>query len=152
MLADESVYKNIVDNMIPLHKLLGIKLLAIDDGYAKLHVPFKPELVGDPRSQVLHGGVISTAMDSAGGAVGMTTLVSEQDVIQTIDIRVDYLQPARSNDLIVEGKIARSGVRILVTSMVAYDKEGESAIAEGKGVYNVRRKTEGEQKQPNQEG
>lgn len=146
MLADESVYRNIIDNMIPMHRLLGIKLVTIEYGYAKLHVPFQPELVGDPRSQVLHGGVISTAMDSAGGAVGMTTLVSEQDKIQTIDIRIDYMQPAKSNDLIVEGNMARSGNRILVTSMVAYDKDGESRIAEGKGVYNVKRKQEGDQK------
>jgi len=127
--------------MIPMHKLLGIKLLDITKGEAIFMVPFKPELIGNPRIMALHGGVISAAMDSVGGAAAMTTLVSTEDKLSTIDIRVDYLRPGRAEDLIVEGKIVRSGNRIIVTAMKAYHKGKEDElIAEGKGVYNVRRK------------
>jgi len=69
----------------------------------------------------------------------MTTLVSPDDKLSTIDMRVDYLRPGKPLDFFVEGELGRSGNRIIVTRMVAYHVR-EELIAEGKGVYNVRRK------------
>ncbi|GIV33911.1 MAG: hypothetical protein KatS3mg031_1446 [Chitinophagales bacterium] len=141
MIIDKSLFKEVIENMIPLHQLLGIQLLDIKPGYAKILIPFRPELIGDPRSQVLHGGIISTAIDSVGGAAAMTTLVSHEDKLSTIDIRIDYLRPGQARAFIAEGELTRSGNRIIVTRMVAYHDPGEP-IAEGKGVYNVKRKTD----------
>lgn len=139
MLGPKSVYEDILNKMIPLHKWWGIKLIDIEDGFAKMLVPFREEFVGDPRRRSIHGGVLATAMDSVGGAAGITTLTSHKDKISTIDIRVDYLQRGRPEDFFVEGKITRSGNRIIVTTMWAYHKDKNDLIAEGKGVYNVRR-------------
>ncbi len=142
MQAEVSLYQNVIDNLIPFNKLLGMQLVEIRDGFAKIKVPFKADLIGDPRAQALHGGLISAAMDTVGGAAGMTTLVSFEDKISTIDIRVDYLRPGKGADLFVEGEIARSGNRIVVTRMIAYQEYREKPIAEGKGVYNVKRKSD----------
>lgn len=142
MRADKDFFKNVIENLVPLHRYLGIQLLDIGPGFAKLLLPYKDDLVGDPRAMAMHGGMIATLMDSAGGAAAMTTLVSPEDKISTIDMRVDYLRPAIGADIIAEGKIARSGNRIVVTSMVAYLKDKEELVAEGKAVYNVRRKTD----------
>lgn len=127
--------------MIPLHTLLGFKLEEIREGYACIRVPFREELIGDPRARALHGGVIATAMDSVGGAAGMTTLVSFEDKLSTIDMRVDYLLPGKPMDLFVEGEIIRSGNRIIVTSMLAWQDDKTKPIADGRGVYNVKRVT-----------
>jgi len=140
MIAPKEVYKDIIENLIPLHRYLGFELLEVSDGFARIKVPFKEELIGNPRIRALHGGIISTAMDSVGGAAAMTTLVSSDDRLSTIDIRVDYLRPGNAKDLIVEGNIVRSGNRIVVTSMKAYHAGSEKIIAVGKGVYNVNRK------------
>jgi len=142
MKADKEFFKNVIENVIPLHKFFNIKLLDINKGFAKIMIPFKPELIGDPRAMALHGGIISTLMDSVGGAAAMTTLVSLEDRLSTIDIRIDYLRPGKAEDLIVEGEIARSGNRIIVTRMVAYQSNRSELIAEGKGVYNVKRKAD----------
>lgn len=139
MKAPKELYKNILDNMVPLHQFLGITLEDIDEGYALMKLPYRPELIGNPRTMALHGGIIATAMDSVGGAAAMTTLVSFEDKISTIDIRVDYLRRGEAKDLFVEGKIARSGNRIVVTRMIAYQDDRDKPIAEGKAVYNVRR-------------
>lgn len=149
MLGTKEVYKDIIENVIPLHRLLNFKLLDISDGYAKMMVPAQDALVGDPRSKALHGGIIATAMDSVGGAAGMTTLVSPEDKLSTIDIRIDYLQPGKTKDLIVKGEIVRSGNRILVTRMIAYHENKDNLVAEGKGVYNVRRKADAPPKKEN---
>lgn len=134
------IFKNIIEELIPFNKMLGIQLEDISDGYALLKIPFRDELVGNPMLNALHGGLISTAMDTAGGAAGMTTLTSMEDRISTIDMRVDYLRPGQAKDLLVEGHITRSGNRIVATAMKAYHPdEEEKPIAEGRGVYNVKR-------------
>jgi uncharacterized protein (TIGR00369 family) len=98
--------------------------------------------VGDPRIQAIHGGIIATAMDSVGGAAAMTTLTSFEDKVSTIDMRIDYLRPGKPMDLMVEGEIVRSGNRIVVTRMVAYQEDKQHLVAEGKAVYNVKRKSD----------
>lgn len=136
----KALFKNVIEELIPFNKLIGIELVEISEGYAKLKVPFKPELVGNPMAKALHGGMIATVMDTAGGAAGMTTLTSFEDRFSTIDMRVDYLRPGKEKDLIVEGRITRSGNRIVATSMIAYHLgEKDKLIAEGRGVYNVKR-------------
>jgi uncharacterized protein (TIGR00369 family) len=142
MTGPEEIYKNIIENLIPFHPFLGFKLEKISDGFAQIRVPFKQELVGDPRSSAIHGGVIATAMDSVGGAAAMTTMKSFEDKISTIDMRVDYLRPGKPMDLIVEGEIVRSGNRIVVTRMVVYQEDRQHLVAEGKAVYNVKRITD----------
>jgi uncharacterized protein (TIGR00369 family) len=142
MHAPEEIYRNIIENLIPLHPFLGVKLDKISAGFAQIRIPFKQELVGDPRINAIHGGIIATAMDSVGGAAAMTTLQSFEDKISTIDMRVDYLRPGKPLDLIVEGEIVRSGNRIIVTRMVAYQEDRQHLVAEGKAVYNVKRQTD----------
>ena len=129
--------------MVPLHKFLGVTLEEIEDEFAIIKVPFKPELLGNPMIPALHGGIISTAMDAVGGIAGMTTLETPNDKISTIDIRIDYLRPGKAENLLAEGKVTRSGNRIVVTHMIAYNEgRRDTPIAGGKGVYNVRRNSE----------
>ena len=136
-LKDDFV-KRMIEDIVPIHKFLGIKLLHIEKDFVKVRVPFRPEVVGDIRSNRWHGGIITTVMDSVGGIVGGTHLTSIKDKMATIDIRVDFLSPAHAEAIIVEGKTMRLGSRIFVASMKAYlesDSE-EKSIAEGRGVYN----------------
>jgi len=123
-----------VEESIPIHKFLGLKLLLIEKGFVKVSVPFRKEVVGDIRKNRWHGGIIATIMDSVGGIAGGTHFTSFDDKLATIDLRVDYLTGAEAKSIIVEGKIVRLGNRILVTKMKAY--QNDKLIAEGKGVYN----------------
>lgn len=143
-LTDDFV-KNMIENFIPIHKFLGLELLEIRTDFAKVKVPFRPEVVGDIRSQRWHGGIITTIMDSVGGIVGGTHFSSLEDKMSTIDIRVDFLRPAHAEAIIVEGETLRLGSRILVTKMYAYleNDPQKTILAEGKAVYSfVRMKQE----------
>lgn len=141
MKTDKSIFINIFNQMIPYHKTLGLVLEDVQEHFALVRINFRQELVGDPRIQAIHGGVISSAMDAAGGIAASTTLSSMEDKISTIDLRVDFLHSARNCDLLIEGHVARSGNRIISTYMKAYKEDGQ-LIAEGRGVFNVRRKTD----------
>ena len=139
-IAFKEVIRNIVDTMIPAHKLLGITLVEISAGRAILAMPYKAELVGDPRSNRLHGGLLSALLDSAGGAAAITTLTGPDDMVSSIDMRTDYLEPGRPELVHAEAEIVRSGSTILVTNMKAWHPESGVVIAEARGVYRVRRK------------
>lgn len=139
MKGTKDFFIRIFNELIPFHQTLGLVLEDVELGHAKVKIPFKPELVGDPRIQAIHGGVIASAMDAAGGIAGSTTLTSMEDKISTIDFRVDFLRSARACDLWVEGTVTRSGNRIISTYMKAYKQDG-TLVAEGRGVYNVSRK------------
>lgn len=132
--------RQVVEEMIPVHKFLGVTLLEAREGYGKIRIGFNENLVGDPRRNRMHGGIISLMLDSAGGVAGITTLTTPEDKLSTIDMRIDYLEPAKADAVIAEGEIVRSGNSIIVTKMRAWHEESGEQIAEGRGVYSVRRK------------
>lgn len=118
---------------------MGLQLISIVPGKAEILIPYRPELVGDPRTDRIHGGVISTAMDAAGGAAAITTLKNTNDQLSTIDIRVDYLFPGRPEDILVEGTIVKDGKNIIFTQMKAFHAHAQELIAEGRAIYKVKR-------------
>lgn len=137
MSRKKEFFTQLFNEMIPFNQYVGMQLLDIEDGFAKALIPFRNELVGDPRTLAIHGGVIATALDAIGGFAGMTTLSSMEDKISTIDMRIDYLRSARNCNVIVEGRISRNGNRIITTNMKAYREDDGTLLAEGKAVYNV---------------
>lgn len=132
-------YKNIIETIIPFHKVLGLELIEMKEGFASIRIPFKKELVGDPRTNRIHGGVISTAMDAAGGAAGITTLKGSTDQIATVDMLVDYLYPGRPEEIVVEGWIVRDSHSLVFTQMKASHPGDDRIIAQARGVYKVKR-------------
>ncbi|MGH1339312.1 MAG: PaaI family thioesterase [Aureispira sp.] len=148
MNIDIDVLRNIVEEQIPIHKFLGVELLEIKEGYAKVRVPFQEMVLGDIVRRRWHGGILATIMDSVGSLTGAAYFSSPQDKMATIDMRIDYLKGAEAAPIIVEGKIVRLGRRILVTKMHVWDEQEETLLAEGKGVYNFIRMKD-DQKDPN---
>jgi len=131
--------KVIFEEIIPFNKFLGMKLLEINTDYAKAILPFRPEFIGDPRANRLHGGITATLLDVIGGIIAMTTLETLNDKIATVDMRVDYLRPAKAQDVIAQSRIIRSGSNIVVTEMKLYHVDNEDILlAVGKGVYSIK--------------
>jgi uncharacterized protein (TIGR00369 family) len=77
---------------IPHNAALGLELVdfARSPGMVLMRLPFSPDLVGNPETGVLHGGVITALVDAACGAaviLGMNPLRP----IATLDLRIDHL-------------------------------------------------------------
>ena len=124
---------------IPFNKYLGMEVAKLAEGSARLEVPFRPELVGDPTRPALHGGVMSTLIDACGGAA-VFTLIDPPEKISTIDLRVDYLRPGELQRIACEATVVRMGNRVASVDMRVFHPDNESRlIATGKGVYSVKR-------------
>ena len=136
---DFEALKRLVEEGLPFHKHLGILAEEFREGYARLRIPFRPELVGDPRRPALHGGVMSALADVCGGFAVWTSCRLE-DRIATIDLGVDYLRPAPDRDLMAEATVRLLGNRVGNAHVVIYSAgEPEKHVAVGRAVYNIRR-------------
>lgn len=128
-----------IQEIIPFNKFLGIAIEEALDGYVRLRLPYRPELIGDGSRPALHGGVISTLIDTCGGFAVWTQLRIE-DRVSTIDLRVDYLAPGAAEALIAEGRVVRVGNRVGVVDVRCWQPSApERTVATGKAVYNIKR-------------
>ncbi|TVQ99055.1 MAG: PaaI family thioesterase [Desulfovibrionales bacterium] len=136
---DFQAFRELIETGIPFNRYLGVQLLDLGERQCRLLLPFRPELVGDGRRHALHGGVISALIDACGGFAVWST-GSIQDRVATIDLRVDYLQPAVACDIIAHARIRLLGNRVGNVSTVVYAADApDTVIAEGRSVYNIRR-------------
>jgi len=54
----------IMEEHVPFNRFLGLRGESIGEGRAVLVLPVRPEFVGDPSRPALHGGVLSTLIDT----------------------------------------------------------------------------------------
>jgi uncharacterized protein (TIGR00369 family) len=139
--ALQALMRKVMEHHIAFNKHLGLKVESFDLAAPKLRFDMRPELVGNPTRQILHGGVISATLDVAGGFAIMLSLAAEMTGIPTsfpnmgtIDLRVDYLRPGRGKYFIATARIVRKGKRIAVTHMELHNDEGK-LIATGGAAY-----------------
>jgi uncharacterized protein (TIGR00369 family) len=81
---------------VPHNRALGLRFLACGPGGdVVVELPYRDELVGNPETGVLHGGAITSLLDAACGAAVFLELAVLAP-IATLDLRIDYLKPARA--------------------------------------------------------
>lgn len=103
-------------DFVPHNRALGLSLIAAtcEPAQVTLKLPWNPQLVGNPATQVLHGGAITTVLDGCAGASVYMKLRSPLP-IATLDLRVDFLSRAPAHrDVLVKAECYR------VTRSVAF--------------------------------
>jgi len=131
-----------MEEFSPFNRLLGIKGESAAPGRVALLLPVRPDFVGDPRRPALHGGVLSSLIDAAAGAAAWSML-GDGESVSTVDLRVDFLEPAGlDGPLRAEAELVRKGNRVCHVRVAV--TQGEVLVAEGRGVYNIHRKTKAE--------
>jgi uncharacterized protein (TIGR00369 family) len=147
---DQTALIRFFEEGIPFNQHLGMKVLAMDGlkeaadhrsfGSCRVLIPYKPALVGDPFRPALHGGVLSTLADTAGGLAVFAAVGTLEARVSTVDLRVDYYEPAALEELVAEADVVRLGNRVGVARIRLL--QGSRLVGEGKGVYNVKRPQE----------
>ncbi|NCC23663.1 MAG: PaaI family thioesterase [Deltaproteobacteria bacterium] len=137
---ERAFFRRLIEEGIPFNAFLGLKVLHLEPGDCRLLLPFRSEFVGDARRGALHGGVISTLIDVCGGFT-VWSRGHVDDRVATIDLRVDYLMPAVDGDIVAHGRLRLLGNRVGNAQVEVFSREHpDRLLAEGKGVYNIRRR------------
>ena len=135
-------------DQMPFNRLLWLQVSRFADDEVEVRFPWAEQLVGNPIQQILHGGVIATVLDVAGGmmavasALGRISEIEQSELVQrfgkmsTIDIRTDYLRPGRGKEFIATARVIRSGNKVAVCRMELHNEQGVH-IALGTGTYLV---------------
>ena len=132
-LAPETVKRFFMD--LPFSKFLGLNLDRLGGGRAEMSMPYQKKLIGDPKTGVIHGGVVTTLLDSCCGAAVMTA-GNPKFPTATIDLRIDYMRPAQPEHLIVaEAKCYRITTTVVFVRATAQDGTKEIPIATATGAF-----------------
>lgn len=119
----------------PLAQALGFETVAMEPGIALLKAPYKPEMVGDPETGVIAGGVVTALLDHCSGQSVFAALGAPVG-IATLDLRIDYMRAAEPGHAI----FARAHCYKLTHSIgfvraVAYDRDIEDPVATAQATF-----------------
>jgi uncharacterized protein (TIGR00369 family) len=82
---------------VPQAASLGFRFVSVGEGKGVIEVPWREDLVGDPDTEVIAGGVVTSLLDhTCGLAISSAAYgsVSGPFGTATLDLRIDYMRPA----------------------------------------------------------
>ena len=114
---------------VPWASALGFELTGIEQGRAYAKVAWREDLVGDPDSGVIHGGVLTALLDNLCG-VAINTTLREPKSMATLDLRIDYMRPAeKGRDILAEAECYHLTRNVAFTHAWAYHETRDKVIA-----------------------
>ncbi len=124
---------------VPHMRELGIELVEIGGGEAKMRIPYDERFVGDPATGVIHGGVLTATLDSCCGAAVMSH-ASGIAGTATIDLRIDYMRAARPHEQVTAHAICYRATRsVAFVRAIAYESDPDDPVATAHGAFTVER-------------
>lgn len=105
----------------PLYKLLNIEIEEVNENYARLSME-----VDERHTQFLkmvHGGVVASLADSA-AAWAIYGSSNFKGIPVTVEMKINFLKPAKLGKLIAEARNIHEGTRIFVCDVDVKDSNG----------------------------
>jgi uncharacterized protein (TIGR00369 family) len=126
----------------PHNIALGVEAVEEGEFFCVLRLPWRADLVGDPDTGVLMGGVVTTMMDNASGFSAWRRLGRFASVA-TLDLRIDYLRPAtRGMALLARAECYRMTRHIAFTRGTAWHAtQPDKPVATSAGAFMLDTKT-----------
>ncbi len=115
-----------------LFNYMGIKFTKVSSGHVELEFPISENVIRV--GNVLHGGMIMTAMDYTGGFTCMTVASGMDQVTQ--ELKINFLAPMAKSPFRFVGDIIKNGRTAIVVEIKAYDSENK-LCAIGIGTWYV---------------
>ena len=120
---------------LPHSRALDLQYVGTDGQHALLKVAWRADLVGNPETGAINGGVITTLVDTT-SAVAVTARLSDIETIATLDLRIDYLTTASSDQpLFCRAECYRLTRHIAFTRAVCFHTHPSEPIAHGVATF-----------------
>lgn len=114
---------------------LGFAYDHLDGDRVRIRVPWREDLVGDPDTGVLSGGLVTTLLDHAGG-LAVWVALGRFEAIATLDLRVDYMRAAEARrDLIAEARCYRLTRSVAFVRAWAFEDSPDNPVAAAQSAY-----------------
>ncbi|MFP3367984.1 PaaI family thioesterase [Pseudomonas sp. SIMBA_068] len=116
-------------------QLLNMRVAQADGNGMTLVLPWSPAIVGNPQTGAVHGGALTTLMDTT---CGMATLcvLPRFEVCPTLDLRIDYMHPAEAGkDIYGHAQCYRVTRDVIFTRGTAYQDDPDQPICQVVGTF-----------------
>lgn len=123
--------------MSPYNAALHMRAVQASREGVTVVLPYRPELVGNPDTGVLHGGAITGVVD---GTCGIAVFLKRGSParIATLDLRIDYLKPATPpKDVRVRAECHKLTRQVAFVRASAYHDDPSDAIAAAAGTFII---------------
>ena len=144
----QDALRYVFEERIPFCRALDLRFRIVR-GRAEVSFAKQDFMLGNTKLRVLHGGVTAAVLDSIAG-VAILMKMAEQDPkpdiatqlrefarLSTIDLRVDYLDPAAADAFVATATVTRLGTRVANVQMALHDDRG-TCVATGAAAFSVR--------------
>lgn len=120
----------------PYARFLGLAG-TLESGAARLILPYRDDLIGNPLVPALHGGAIGAFLEIA--AITQIAIARGAGVAypKPIDVTIDYLRPGRPVDTYARATVTKLGRRIAHASAQAWQRDESEPIAVLHGNFLV---------------
>ena len=105
----------------PFWTLLGIAVVDVKKGWAKLRLPFSENLTHS--EGVAHGGAIFSLADSA-VAMALLGMVEKDENFTTVEMKINYIKSFKKGEITAEARIFNKGRRIALGDVDIQDEQG----------------------------
>jgi uncharacterized protein (TIGR00369 family) len=119
-----------------LFSLAGFSVVKLASGYSELKFETSQTVVR--RGGMIHGGVISYALDTAGGLAVMSENTGTDQV--TLELKINFLEPALKSPFRVIGRTVRQGRTVSVAESEVRDSEGKLCAKSLGTWYQIHKK------------
>ena len=119
----------------PLAAALGFETVSVGDGVATLRAAYREEMIGDPDTGVIAGGVVTALLDHACGQSVFAAL-GQPTGIATLDLRIDYMRAAEpGQDIFARAHCYKLTHSIGFVRAVAYDRTPDDPVATAQAAF-----------------
>ncbi|MEZ5710813.1 MAG: PaaI family thioesterase [Blastomonas sp.] len=116
---------------------IGLQYRAHGDDWVELELPYTEQLVGDPETGILASGPIISMMDNATSLAAWTRFGTFRPQV-TMDLRVDYMRPAKpGKNIIGRGECYKLARSMAFVRGIAHDGDPEDPVAHVAGTFII---------------
>jgi len=104
-------------------QVLGLVVEDASEDSVTMRLPYSAQIVGNPIQGTVHGGSLTTLMDTACGTAVFSVLPGFE-LCPTLDLRMDYMKAATSGlDLLAVAEVTRIASSVVFTECSVYQEQ-----------------------------
>ena len=124
---------------VPQAVALGLEMVSASPGRGVMRVPFREDLVGDPATGVIAGGVVTTLLDHCCG-MAVSSGAEGMHSTATLDLRIDYMRPAAPGaSVTAEAHCYKHTHSIGFVRAIAHDGNPDDPVATAQAAFFLNR-------------
>tara|TARA_R110001583_G_scaffold191792_1_gene357552 strand:- start:1485 stop:1994 length:510 start_codon:yes stop_codon:yes gene_type:complete len=126
-------------NQLAQCRRLGLTIQEASEHHVLIELPYSQNIIGYPDTGVIHGGVITTLIDTACGTAVVCAILKKYQSLElspTLDLRVDYMKPAEPHKSVYGfAECYRLSPSVAFTRAIAYQDSIDEPIAHAVGSF-----------------